>query len=388
MAPRTGTRHLRISKDNKWDNRQEWKIKDINIGNKQHKVDENGSIINREGIGVPIINIYEFQPNSYRNMEQYIKQVKRQFKRTLEHIADKVSIGGGNLSTILDYLIDVDLKNVTSTTDKIANQFAVDYDNYRRDVFEAPIKDNKSVFNGKYIRSYEMPYNSDIYINVDGISGWDTLGASDIGFAGSKKLQNIFKAITSIIDSPFVPTWNTTKGYKSFYNFTTKFHLINDNFKNLVSNFTYISQLLQGCMWMQYDTFRVPPNVFSVEIPGVIFLQYATAVVNINTVGNKRIINANDIIKSEFGKTGYKLYTDGYGDMFFPDAWEVEVTFKSLIPNSFNTFMNYFENGMGAEGDYRDVINVGSFTINGKDGIDNINTNEELAKAQRVKDAK
>ena len=391
---KNGTKHLRISKDNKWDNRDVWELKDINIGNKQHLQIMDGSINNRDGLNVPILNVFEFQTTNYKNLTQYAKKIKQQFKRTLDHILDvagKVKKGSA-LSSVMNFLVNEDLKDIekiNKTVGKIEDEFKIDYESYENDIFREPILDNKYAFDGKYIRSYQMPYNiesGDTYFLADGRSGWGELGVSDMKFLGNTKLQNIFKAATSIIDTPLLPNWNSTQAYgagSAYTSIGTKFHLVNNTFDNLVNNFTYLSHLFQGCLWVQYETFRVPPNVFSVEIPGFIFLQYATAVINVRSVGNKRIINNKDILKTKFKKTGYSLFNDSKDHIFFPDAWEVEIIFKSLLPNSFNSIMNYFQNRYGKHGeDFRNNITVGSFTIGGEDGV-SVNTNKELQNAQK-----
>ncbi len=362
-----GTKHLRISKDQTWDNRKEWKITDINIGNKLHTIQEEGSIVNRTNI--PIINIFEFQPTFYRNIQQYIKKVKRQYKRSLEHFQNMYNNIVKNQKKIAEAITNTTTANLGSTVDKLGESFQVNYDEYNKDIFIEPIKDVKGVFGGKYIRTYQIPYNNDMFIDVNGKSGWDTLAASGINL-GDNVLNTIFKSVASLVETPSYPTWKSESSEKGFYAFSTKFNLINNNIDTLVKNFTFLSQLFQGTMWMQVDSLKIPPNIYSIEIPGQLFIQYCALSINVKSVGNKRRINNTEAMKRKFDVTGYKVFKESYEDIYFPDAWEVDLTFKSLLPTSFNTFMNYYQNGMGDGEPFKQTIAAGDAIENGLDVLE------------------
>ncbi len=313
--PNIGTRHLRISKQQTWDNRKQWLLSDINIGNYLHKhnADIEETFINRNSNRIPLISVYEFQPSMYKNIAQYVKQVKRQFVETYEHVVNmyrngKKAFKKGKQAEAINKLTSAkSVSEASSATEKMVRSFQIDYDKYDESVFIKPIRGLKSSFNGKYIRSYQMPFN-EFFINADGKSGWTNLKNSDIDM-GSGALNKIFSFAGSFVDAPLIPNWVSANNAKNYYNFVVEFKLVNNNIDNLISNFSFLSELYQGTMWMQYDTFRVPPNIYSVEIPGFTFIQYASIIINVNSLGAKRMVNNTNEMRRKFKTaTGFDIF--------------------------------------------------------------------------------
>lgn len=390
MLPK-GTRHLRIPRDldERWNNTEKWTLKDINIGNELHKNNYNeviqGSIVNRKKI--PHIIVSEFQPNSFKKMVFYMKLVKRQVRETAAHLKN-IIINASNSSSAIKELLEStfngDIGGVSTAGDFIAEEILVDYNNYDEDIFGKPIKNTKFAFNGKYIRSYEIPFNSNYYITANGAAGWSNLMNNNINL-GKNMISSLYKVASNLptFDQPFVPNWVSSKNAQSYYALETEYHLVNNNIENLAKNFQFLSHLFQGCMWMQYDTFRVPPNVYSIEIPGFLFIQFASLRIEVTSVGNRRRLSEDqyNVITNE---TGFNIFNGELVEkdsIFLPDAWKVNMTFNSLMPNNYNTLMNYFKFGTGAFKSYRDDIQVGEFIINGKNNSgEHITSNDNFSK--------
>ncbi len=311
------------------------------------------SIIRRTGL--PYIRLTEFEPDMAFKLAQHFKVVARTLDMAGAATAQMVNNATIFLSAFKDNPLK--LEDVTTgdkaqsdvATTGLAEQFFIaenGENSYNEQVFMNPIRMYRSFFNGKYIRSFELPYTDDTFLNADGDSGWNT--NTDINFPFLNDfLSSIWSTVTNlgIIDLPPIPRWNWDgTGESDYFNVTTEFHLNNNNFDNLLRNFRFMVNLVQGPFWVQYNSRQYPPNIYSVEIPGVVFLQYATMHVNIESKGNRRSVPPERM--REFKSSVYSgefieniLQKDG--DVYFPDVWEVKVNLRSLVPNNFNNYMNY-----------------------------------------------
>lgn len=326
---------------------------------------------------IPYIIIKEFEPKLIFKWTQHLKLIESTLKNLGRSLRSVVTAGLPGLEEEVNNFInkfvgnDTPPKktNETSATDALASSFFIDDDNYQGQVLTTPLKMYRSYFNGKYVRDFDLPFYGDTYMTVDGESGWNThadLGVDLKGFIGTiwKTIKNL-----NIIDMPELPVWEWDQGgNEEFYQISTEFHLINNNRDNLIRNFWYLLNLIQGPFWVQYGTRALPPNIYSVEVPGVTYLQFAKMHVTVDTIGNKRILpNLAEEMGTSYGSTG--LYNkqladrlDRLDNTFFPDAWKVKVELISMIPNNFNIYMDYMLNGSPQN------INVGSPITYGKIG--------------------
>jgi|GEM_PF-6909663 len=189
-----------------------------------------------------------------------------------------------------------------------------------------------NLFRVDNLGAYEVPFFSDYMWEADGIGGWSTGDATrQLGATATKMLEGSAK-----VNYPTTPNWE----YKPSYpNVDFKFHLINDTSKNLQKNIKFLIAFTSGMLWVQTGHTGIggggfkSPNVYSVVVPGRFRWMWSALSINCKAVGK--------IFKdAEAEKLGdIKAFTGLSAG--FPEAIEISVTVKSLIPNNFNTFIDY-----------------------------------------------
>lgn len=394
-----GTNHIRYTREFNHDNREKWSLKDINIGNKLHKINgsfrdtygssnQERSLVDRDSNSIPHFKVYEFEPKSFRNFEQYIQVIRKQFANTISHVATLGNAALGKYWDKMNIMLE-SIINGKTIEDSAKSAFTENTPNndgdslfkdlvvsdhpilYNVKMFIEPIREYNEFFKGKYIREYELPYNENTYVFANGHAGWNNLNVSDINF-GNTTLNTVFKTLSNlgVVDAPIIPNWVAGKDSSNYYVLSSNFNLLNDDLDSLIANFTFLSHLMQGTMWLQNNTYNMRPNIYSVELPGFLFIRYATMSISIKHLGNRRIIdnNVGNALQTRFdkfkNKSGFEMFNGKKlkEEVFFPDAWGVEIQLNSLVPNNYNTFMNYFQFGFN-DGDKEKFSNT---IINGQ----------------------
>ena len=388
--------HLRITRPNKKYGTFRFKLNDINTGTKQQDLlinetekgrtnsgqvgkDELGRIFNSDEHSssiihrttLPYVKLYEFQPDMLFKWTQHLKLVVR----SVEMSAAAIVNAGKEVKNWMEVFADVDIdfdgrkgkREEDDATSSLAANFFIDDDKYGEQVFENPLELYRSFFNGKYVRSFELPYNDDTFLDANGASGWNT--SNDINIPGlTGYLETIWKTVANlgVVDLPPIPRWKWDgTGEGDYFNISTEFNLVNNDLKSLGKNFRFLVEMIQGPFWIQYNTRQLPSNIYSVEIPGTIFLQFASIGIDIEPVGNKRKLNKGHL-EDKFSDTFSSEFIESHGDknqIFFPDAWKVVVRIKSLLPNNFNNYMNYLLIGTGGGDQFIDVNPTKGFNV-------------------------
>lgn len=317
----------------------------------------------REGLTrrtrIPYIKLYEFEPDMVFKFAQHLELISQTISQNLDAFGKILEgglegilkgIGGGDLDLFNEFSTIATGGDATKDLSNNLNLNLTD-ENYKENILVNPLRRYRSYFKGKFVNSYEIPYTDDIYMEANGTNGWDWIGAGDIDLHNNF-MNMVWKTIANlgIINVNPVPVWKrSTDGDSEYYNITCEFNLNNNNLNSLLKNMYFLMTLVGGPLWVQNGSRFFPPNIYSVEIPGITHLLYATMVVNIESIGNKRKL-PNDVDGLESNKT-YKYIikeennTISLRNAYYPDAWKVTVGLKSLIPNNFNMYMNYLLNG-------------------------------------------
>lgn len=202
------------------------------------------------------------------------------------------------------------------------------------------------------IISYEVPFFSDYWMEVDGESGWRRPGAE---MTLGKSLGSIAASLANI-NFPNTPDWEYTPQYPRV---DFEFHLINDTTENLRKNLMWLSSILPGMMYVQLSategilqndgkgsrlmntmkdainkltSFYKSPNVYEIMVPGRFRWLWSTMSMDVKCVGK---IFADNV------KTGVAGFD--FSGVGFPEAFKLSVSLNSLVPQAFNTYA-YFLN--------------------------------------------
>lgn len=133
---------------------------------------------------------------------------------------------------------------------------------------------------------------------------------------------------------------------------TTEFYLINDSSVNLKKNFEFLHSLFAGTQWIQLKFgYKRSPNVYNVYCHSRFNYIWATLDMTVNSCG--KVYRNKEISE--------KIYEEGIKNVnaatLWPTAWKVSITIHSLIPNSFNTYLEFLLNGFN----YKTVITYTTF---------------------------
>jgi len=322
------------------DNRtkQHYKLSDINFSNAQPRYSE-GSINNRTT--VPKMIIYEFQPDLLFKWQQKLKSFKLSAQgaynntaRVVKNVAGSSKFVKSAAQKLLDIFVEGDGSDLSVSS--IGNELFVPQDDKEQQeaILNAPLRLYREFFEGLYLSSYEMPLTDEWFINADGHSGWSQKGEF-------KTSIDILSTLKKIIDQsfpsevPIIPEWENKNDAR--IELSTTFHLYNDTKTNLLKNLRYLYDLAGGAYWIQVGWKQQPPNLYRVFIPGVATIMYASMHITVEHVGNRR-----KILEGTTTIPGSKIDLDS--NTMYPDAYKVVISFNSLVPNNFNTQIDFLLN--------------------------------------------
>ena len=198
-----------------------------------------------------------------------------------------------------------------------------------------------NLFKATSLGSYEVPFNSLYFDEADGISGWETGDASrSIG-----RQLNEMIAENINMNWPTTPNWAYSPQYPSV---DFEFKLINDSAENLAKNLKFLVAFLSGMRYVQVATLYKSPNVYDVCVPGRFRWYWSAISAKVECMG-KFIDDGNLGLLTALSNP-------------HPEAFNVRLTVKSLVPNCFNTYIYYLMNGSvrgkatGIEDDVFDTV--------------------------------
>jgi hypothetical protein len=307
----------------KWNNSQYTQDSDGATG-------ETGSIV--EGRQPVFIEITEFQPVQ---IFQWLKSLNQFYQKT-KAVASTAVLAAKSLSDL-----GQNLPTAADPGEAIVNFFLLDsLPKNDSQVLDTPIKLIKEMFQGKYVARYELPYDPSVVYRAQGNNGWNKGQMTE---AGEK--SGTMEQISSLVmknmplDFPLIPEWKYD-GTVDAPEIATEFILYNDSYSNLKRNFKFLHALASGAYWEQIDYLQRSPNVYNVHFPGYFEYYYCTMDIVIETIGNMRKLNGVSLSK-DVGITNNTTLDNA----FFPDAYKISITFRSLIPNNFNVYLKYLLNG-------------------------------------------
>ena len=201
-------------------------------------------------------------------------------------------------------------------------------------VYDTPMQYYKNMFLDILpIATYEVPYNGSFMLEANGQAGWDQDAESSI----SKLTKNFLPT-----ELPILPEWKKSVS-DDYMEVETNFTLYNHDLEALTHNFKFLWTLASGAFWMQLKYRQVSPNVYTIHIPGIAYLFYTTMHIIVEQKGNRRLLTEKGKrdMESKLGdeKTKKLTFVD---TAMFPDAYSVNLKFKSLVPNNYNAAMYYF----------------------------------------------
>lgn len=338
-------------------------VKDMFNGNKKVITKTLSNQFNDLILTFPYAKVYEFKPQD--KLGASISALSTAFK-----MIDNIVDGGAGFKSTVQAILDgvhefilsefkIDIKNPTQLADP----------NFR--IYGLPNKLYKNIISGYYTGYYEIPLleNGD-YLSSKGSTGWEAQGFVDrfFGAAGGTIKGFMTDSIGSGLDIATRPKWSISGGGEPFKDITIRATLFNDNITAVFNNLAFIHSFVGGNQWYQDTLIQKCSSLYDVELPGRLRYYFCTCDIEVNFVGKVRVLSRGLTETGTMDTTRIREDLDdllGLNNVAFnmnphvlntiPDIYEITFTFRSLLPNNYNTYYAYLQ---GSEEDA--VQGVGS----------------------------
>ena len=218
---------------------------------------------------------------------------------------------------------------------------------------------------------YEVPYFPAEGYNVKGNinSGWQD---SPLGFQGATKAVKgtvglftswipivgpIINRLTGYITKPFdritmssFPDWKGPQIENETVE--TTFYLFNDSMESALENFIFVNTILPNTLWYQSNLLQFPPALYDVKISGIGTIyacNISNAVVKGIGVYRKPSMKFLKMLLWYHSNDSFDFKLNDFieSDLVrIPDIYQITLSFKSVLPKNFNTYLFSFANNM------------------------------------------
>lgn len=281
---------------------------------------------------VPYIKITEFQPL------QEIESFLRNMKAIYEVLQDLFSSNPNGASRLERLRGVFSVEGLESIFDQVLQGNQDDPD-YIRNVLRIPNFFYENMIGGTYVAEYKVPYfNQETYLNANGAQGWESR---------SIKQQFLGNFVSGLVDKiPGIGQFDIAGRPKFSLEgnnplpdpVTTTFQLYNYNTTALKNNLKFLHSIVPGAFWLQSGFLQIPSNLYDVEVPGRFKYYLCKANIKVDWHGKTRVLK--NTVRGEL-KSLFPKITNEDALSRVPDYYTVTIEFTSLLPNNFNTYLNY-----------------------------------------------
>lgn len=257
-----------------------------------------------------------------------------------------------DLPTILKKATDA-VSNVFNDTAK--DRFS-DNDDYSLYVVKIPYLLYYRMLTSFTTNIYEIPYSGNYDMTSKGEEGWPTTEQGEGGTSAFSSLGTFMNWFGKNLKIASTPAWagSTTNTGSSY---TITFNLINDTIDSAIINFIFINTLFPNNKWVQYHLYQHSPNLYDIQIAGLGRFMLCTGSFQCKGIGSLKKPSAEFFkrLASKHVNTSKwqgKQFVDDLqkNDLIrIPDAFELTLTFTSLMPDNFNTYLYRFTEQTGFE---------------------------------------
>jgi len=215
------------------------------------------------------------------------------------------------------------------------------------------------------------------YLESDGTIGFTAAtgnAGGDFSTGGNSLLGKALNMIGSNVSITMTPIWAFTGDPAS--SISIKLSLFNDTLEHAINNFLFVNTLIPSNMSLAYTVYRFPPCAYDLRIEGGRRFMMCSGKFSCTNKGVLRT-PSNSFIKTIVEKFGNesdlwkdKITTDNVIKnrwIMIPDVYELDLTFNSLLPDVFNTYiLNFASSSQFTNKDFK--TESAWFVANGGDG--------------------
>ena len=192
---------------------------------------------------------------------------------------------------------------------------------------------------GTYLQFVKLPYVRGVQTFADCQGTWTGgMGKQEQGMLGEAVQNFTGMQIGSVQKMKWTPGDLTQRTPIQL-----KFRIYNDTLEHLVVNFFFVLGFTAGAKATTDTIFIRPPYLYDVEVPGGGRFRLCTCTCGFTPVGKMRRVEwpKSIAMNSPWG-IGNLMSIAGDDELYFPDAWDVSISFKSQLPDSWNLMSSYF----------------------------------------------
>jgi len=284
---------------------------------------------------IPYIKITEFQP------QQEIGAAVEKMKMIWDTIEAITSSGGGNkANNTLDVITQTFSKDgIKQVIEKVAGDGIFDADEAVVNIMSIPNFFYDNLIGGTYTAQYHVPHiGQEIYMNAMGQTGWESRSMKQAFFG--KMIGGLVDKIPGLrnVDIAGKPKFNLEGNNPVPDQVETTFALFNYDLQALVANLKFIHAITAGAFWIQSGFLQLSSNLYDIEVPGRFRHYLCKGDVKVDFAGKVRTLHEHQLHEI---KNQMPIITNDEAIKKCPDAFKVTLQFTSLLPNNFNTYLNY-----------------------------------------------
>ena len=214
---------------------------------------------------------------------------------------------------------------------------------------------------------YELPCNiqGNTMYSSDGNPGWSA-GAMELPLPKDGIVGKLATTLLGNVRVNYLSPWDAEEGHKTMpEGIVITFDLYNDTAESAENNFIFVNTLIPNNKWIQYNLFQHSSSLYDIKIEGHNRLFACTGKFKVTYKGILRDPSKfflNELV-SKF-KSSNATFRDS--DLIknkiikIPDIYSVEMTFQSILPDNFNTWMHQYSNNVNQIEEYKDTSYVPS----------------------------
>lgn len=200
-------------------------------------------------------------------------------------------------------------------------------------------------FIGSYLQFVKIPYQH------PAVSFQSCKGQWSGGFGDSSDFINKFVGSAYVMGSVEKISWSP-QNLTMQTPITIDFNMYNDTFEHLATNFYFMLGFLAGSKATTDMIFMRSPYLYDIEVPGGGRYRLCTCDCTFKPVGRMRRLGysmAYELAKFSPWGGAWTLKELGescspHNGFYFPDAWSVNIQFKSVLPDTWNFLSTYYFN--------------------------------------------
>lgn len=194
-----------------------------------------------------------------------------------------------------------------------------------------------SIAIGHYSMMCKLPYigSSSAMIQSSGEHGWNSPVTNNAsGIIGG--VLNAIGGLTGMEIGWSEPLSWTSANMSQFTPLRANFAIFNDTFEHFITNYAFIIEFMATTKAVTDTIFIRSPYLYDVEIPGGLRYNLCSCTASISPIGKMRKLSYNEShIKSVMSDV-FNITLNPASVQYIPDAYNVSLEFKSILPDLWN----------------------------------------------------